>query len=219
MFGIIDRLMLRGPAFVVQPDRVVRIYVTEKTDFDQETGSMVGFVTYDHLRAQRARVRGFRRLLADRRHRRTGTDASRIKLGRASWNFFPLLGVRPVVGRFFDAEEDHPPRGQDVIVLDEGYWKRSFGGDRNMLGRTMVVGGVTYTIVGVAPQGFTGVELERRDAWVPISLTYWGPGPDWATGWDISWLQIVGRLKPGVTLEQAGVGRDARASARVRRAA
>ena len=56
-----------------------------------------------------------------------------------------------------------PPRGENVIVLDEGYWKRSFGGDRGVLGRTIVIGGVTYTIVGVAPQGFTGAELERRD--------------------------------------------------------
>jgi len=90
------------------------------------------------------------------------------------------------------------------IVLDEGYWKRAFAGDRGVLGRAMTVGGVTYTIVGIAPQGFTGVELERRDAWVPISLTYWGPGANWATGWDINWLQIVGRLKPGVSLEDVG---------------
>jgi hypothetical protein len=204
MFGIIDRLMLRGPAFVVAPDRVVRLYVTEQTDFAQQTGSTLGYVTYDHLRRH---ARTFDDLAVYARTEATvgaGADAARIKLGRASWNFFPMLGVRPVAGRFFTAEEDHPPRGQDVVVLDEGYWKRQFGGERDVIGRTMAIGGVTYTIVGVAPQGFTGAELEQRDAWVPISLRYWGPGSDWATGWDISWLQIIGRLKPGVTFEQAG---------------
>jgi predicted permease len=63
---------------------------------------------------------------------------------------------------------------------------------------------VQYTIIGIAPAGFTGVELTRRDAWVPISLPYWGPGEDWQTGWGINWLQIIGRLKPGISLAQAG---------------
>ena len=205
MFGIIDRLLLRGPAFVADPDRVVRVYVTEKDgNFGESTGSVVGFVTYDHLRAT---AHDFEDLAVYSRTEVTvgrGMDAQRIQLGRVSWNFFPMLGVRPVVGRFFGADEDRLPQGENVVVLDEGYWMRSFAGDRGVIGRPLVMGGVTYTIVGVAPRGFTGVELERRDAWVPISLTYWGPGSDWATGWDINWLQIVGRLKPGVTLAQAG---------------
>jgi predicted permease len=205
MFGIIDRLLLRGPAFVVDPDRVVRVYVTEKDgNLGEQTGSVVGFVTYDHLRTA---AHDFQDLAVYSRAEVTvgrGLDAQRIQVGRVSWNFFPMLGVRPLIGRLFGADEDHPPRGENVVVLDEGYWKRAFAGDRGVLGRPIVMGGVTYTIVGVAPQGFTGVELERRDAWVPISLTYWGPGGDWATGWDINWLQIVGRLKPGVTLAQAG---------------
>ena len=205
MFGIVDRLLLRGPAHVVDPDRVVRVYVTEKDgSFGASTRSVVGFATYAHLRDT---AKDFDDLAVYSRTEATagrGADGHRIMLGRASWNFFPMLGVRPVIGRFFGADEDHPPSGANVIVLDEGYWKRSFAGDRNVLGRTMSVGGLTYTIIGIAPQGFTGVELERRDAWVPISLTYWGPGTDWATSWDVSWLQIVGRLEPGVSMEDAG---------------
>jgi putative ABC transport system permease protein len=205
MFGIIDRLMLRGPAYVVDADRVVRLYSTERFDRTQFTSSVVGFVTYDHLRRS---ARDFEDLAVYTQTDATagaGQNASRISLGRASWNFFPLLGVRPVLGRFFTAEEDRPPRGENVIVLDEGYWRRAFGGDRKVIGRTMAIGGVTYTIVGVAPRGFTGAELERRDGWVPISLPYWGPGDDWPTTWTSSWLQIVGRLKPGVSFAQAGI--------------
>ena len=205
MFGIVDRLLLRGPAHVVDPDRVVRVYVTQQDgDLGESTGSVVGFVTYSHLRDN---AKDFEDLAVYARTEATvgrGADAHRIMLGRVSWNFFPMLGVRPALGRFFGADEDHLPQGENVIVLDEGYWKRAFAGDRGVLGRAMTVGGVTYTIVGIVPQGFTGVELERRDAWVPISLTYWGPGANWATGWDINWLQIVGRLKPGVSLEDVG---------------
>jgi predicted permease len=205
MFGIIDRLMLRGPAHVVDPDRVVRLYATERNGNEESTESVVGYVTYAHLRAN---ARDFEDLAVYASTEATvgvGAEAHRIQLGRVSWNFFPLLGVRPRLGRFFGADEDHPPRGENVVVIDEGYWRRSFGGDARVVGRTMVIDGVTYTIVGVAPQGFTGAELERRDGWVPISLPYWGPGPEWPNAWDVSWLQIVARVKPGVTFERASV--------------
>ena len=214
MFGIIDRLMLRGPAYVVDPDRVVRLYATEQNGNEQSTESIFGYVTYAHLRAN---VRAFEDLAVYSATDATigvGADAHRITLGRVSANFFSLLGVGPILGRVFAPNEDRPPRGENVVVLDEGYWRRSFGGDRGVLGRTTVIGGVTYTIIGVAPQGFTGAELERRDGWVPISLTYWGPGPDWPTAWDASWLQIIGRLQPGVTFDQA----NAEATAAHRRA-
>ena len=205
MFGIIDRLLLRGPAHVVDPDRVVRLYATETSGSDRFTGSTVGFVTYAHLRAN---AHDFQDLAVYARTEATvgrGPTAERVTLGRVSWNFFPLLGVHPVAGRFFGADEDRGPRGSDVVVLDEGYWRRSSGGDRGVIGKSMVIGGVTYTIIGIAPRGFTGAELERRDAWVPISLQYWGPGGNWENAWDTSWLTIIGRLKPGVTFEQAGV--------------
>jgi len=203
MFGIIDRLMLRGPAHVVDPDRVVRLYVTQRNGNEESTESIAGFITYAHLRDN---ARSFEDLAVYSATDATvgvGADAHRVTLGRVSASFFPLLGVRPILGRFFGPSEDHPPRGENVVVLDEGYWRRSFGGDVGVLGRTTVIGGVTYTIIGVAPQGFTGAELERRDGWVPISLPYWGPGPDWPTAWDASWLQIIGRLAPGITVEQA----------------
>ena len=205
MFGIIDRLLLRGPAHVVDPDRVVRIYATEKNpDGTESTRGTLGYVLFAHLREGST---AFDDLAVVARTEVTvgrGAEAHRATIGRASWNFFPLLGVKPVVGRFFSADEDRPPQGENVVVLEEGYWRRTFAGDRGVLGKTMVMGGIPYTIVGVAPQGFTGVQLERRDAWVPISLTYWGPGPSWVTDWNSSWLQIVGRLEPGVTAAEAG---------------
>ena len=212
MFGIIDRLMLRGPAYVVDPDRVVRLYATEREGNEESTGSTVGYVTYAHLRASAHDFEDLAVYASTEATVGIGTEAQRIQLGRVSWNFFPLLGVRPLVGRFFGADEDHPPLGENVVVIDEGYWRRSFGGDARVVGRTMIIEGVTYTIVGVAPQGFTGAELERRDGWVPISLPYWGPGSNWPTAWDASWLQVVGRLEPGVAFEQAS--RDATAAHR-----
>ena len=204
MFGIIDRLMLRGPAHVIDPNRVVRLYATEHNEREEYTGSTVGYVTYAHLRANTHEFEDLAVYASTEATVGVGAEAHRINLGRVSWNLFPLLGVKSLAGRFFGADEDHPPRGENVVVLDEGYWRRTFGGDGRAIGRTMVIGGVTYTIIGVAPRGFTGAELEHRDGWVPISLPYWGPGPEWPTAWDASWLQIVGRMKPSVTFERAG---------------
>ena len=211
MFGIIDRLLLRGPTHVVDADRVVRFYATQREENGREsTESILGYVAFAGLRDN---ARAFERVAAYARTEETvgrGLDAERIKVGRASWELFPLLGVRPMLGRFFGPDEDKPPRGADVVVLEEGYWERAFGADRGVIGRLMSIGGVEYTIIGVAPRGFTGAEFERRDAWVPISVTRWGPGPDWPTTWDAQWLQVVGRLKPGV--DRADAGADATAA-------
>ena len=89
MFGIIDRLLLRGPAHVVDPDRVVRLYATETSGSDRFTGSTVGFVTYAHLRAD---AHDFQDLAVYARTEATvgrGPTAERVTLGRVSWNFFP----------------------------------------------------------------------------------------------------------------------------------
>src|SRR4030095_11265038 len=139
MFGIVDRLLLRGPAHVVDSDRVVRIYATQ-TDpsFGESTESVVGFVTYAHLRAA---AHDFEDLAVYSRTEATvgkGFDAHLVQLGRVSWNFFPLLGVRPRLGRFFGADEDHPPRGENVVLLDEGYWKRTVGAGPTVLGQPLV---------------------------------------------------------------------------------
>jgi predicted permease len=206
MFGIVDRLLLRGPEHVVEPGRVVRVYMTTRSAEGRErTESAAGYVLYASLRDH---ARAFERVAAYAERNaitRRGVDASELRVAQVTWDFFPLLGVRPSLGRFFGPDEDRPPQGENVVVLDRGYWQRTFGADSGVLGRTLDIDGLPYTIIGVAPNGFTGAELERRDAWVPMSVRAWQPTPDWPTTWNASWLEIIGRLKPGVTPRQAGV--------------
>jgi predicted permease len=205
MFGIVDRLLLRGPEYVVDPERVVRVYVTQRNPAGRdETRSETGYVLYaalrDHARAfERVAAYSERDVITGR-----GADARELRVAQVTWDFFPLLGVRPTLGRFFGPDEDRPPRGENVVVLDGGYWERAFGADSGVLGRTLDISGLPYTIVGVAPKGFTGAELERRDAWIPMSAGSSQPRPDWPTTWNAWWLDVIGRLKPGVTLRQAG---------------
>ena len=137
---------------------------------------------------------------------------SHRKLGRVTWDLFPLLGVQPFLGRFFDETEDHAPAGENVVVLSYDYWLAHFQGARDVLGKQMEIGtaardgggnaGSSYTIIGVAPRGFTGPALRRVDLWTPMS-TGSPPSDNWATTWNSIWLEVYGRLKPGITPVQA----------------
>jgi predicted permease len=206
MFGIVDRLLLRGPEHVVEPERVVRVYVTHRNPAGrEETRSATGYALYAALRDHAG---AFERVAAYSKRDATtgrGAGASELRVALVTWDFFPLLGVRPALGRFFGRDEDRPPQGENVVVLDGGYWERAFGADSGVLGRTLDINGSPFTIVGVAPKGFTGAELERRDAWVPVSARASPPPhPDWPTTWNAEWLDVIGRLKPGVTPRRAG---------------
>lgn len=203
MFGIIDGLMLRGPRYVVAPRDVNRLYITVKEASGTHTASQFGWVTYSALRdhaSSFAAVAAY--TYAETRSLGGGALARPIPIASATWDLFPALGVRPVLGRFFDATEDHPPRGQDVAVISEGLWRAEFGGASSVIGRSLVLGDARYTIVGVAPEGFTGAERSAVDVWLPMSLK--APRPDWPTTYHAAWLRVMVRLKPGVDSRAAG---------------
>jgi putative ABC transport system permease protein len=115
----------------------------------------------------------------------------------ASANFFHLLGVKPLAGRDFLPEEETPGRDQ-VVILSYGIWQRRFAGDRAILGRSMQIDEKPYTVVGILPQGFSLFGTSRQfDLWTPIAFD-----PARMTRDDHS-VVVFGRLKPGVSSEQA----------------
>ena len=114
-----------------------------------------------------------------------------------STNLFETLGVRPAVGRFFSSAEE--TMGQDrVIVLSNGFWKQQFGGDPNIVGRTMMLDGVNRDIIGVAPQQIRFPDFETQ-FWIPVAFKAGDPVDPWA----IFGYQAIGRLRDGVTANQA----------------
>jgi predicted permease len=201
MFGIIDRLLLRGPEYVVSPERVRRLYRTSDQGRGQETDQALGYVTYAILRDQSRLLAGVAAYAPIELTFRTGTQAERLRASYATWDLFPLLGVHPLLGRFFSVDEDRPPTGQRVVVLSHDFWQRGFGGDIAILGTSVRFDGESYTVVGIAPRGFTGADLARVDAWIPMSLVR--TMPDWPTTWHAEWLRIVARLKEGTTADAA----------------
>ncbi|HJU68413.1 MAG TPA: ADOP family duplicated permease, partial [Gemmatimonadaceae bacterium] len=133
-----------------------------------------------------------------------GAEAIEIQEGHATADFFPVLGVRPYLGRFFAVDEDTPGSAQRVVVLSYHLWRSRFGSDSAVLGRTLSIGGEPYVVIGVAPKDFNGVDMQRMDLWIPMSIR--GPRlhPEWSTTWDAQWLQIIGRLPPDARPESAG---------------
>ena len=205
MFGIIDRMLLRGPTHVRNPENVVRLYAKlTHPEFGESTTGAFGYVMYRTLLEGAAHT--FERVSAYSVNEfilGRGADAERILLGAATWDFFPLLGVQPRHGRFFTEEEDRPPTGENVVVLGHELWRSRFASDPGVLGKEVVLGGQAYTVVGVAPEGFTGPDLTAVRAWIPMSARSRNITDDWPVAWDAQWLGIVARLAPGVSAEAA----------------
>jgi predicted permease len=204
IFGIADRLLLRGPEHVRDWTRVVRLYSTvQPNGMRAFTSSYFGHVSYELLKTANQSFEGVASYAVNEGLLGVGDEARQIQAGHATADLFPVLGVEPVLGRFFSEEENRPGAAVRVAVLGYGAWMEWYGGVPDVLGRTITLDDQPFTVIGVAPRGFTGPQFGRVDVWVPGSLRYATITDDWTTSWSAQWLQIVGRLKPGVTLEQA----------------
>jgi predicted permease len=117
----------------------------------------------------------------------------------ASGDAFEILRVPPALGRVFSAEEDRGIGGHLVVVISYDYWQRRFQGDPGVLGKRLRIWGKTYSVIGVARQGFFGVEPGKFvDIWLPATM--YSPASFTSTGW--AWFRLVGRLSPDTTRAQ-----------------
>jgi predicted permease len=125
----------------------------------------------------------------------------RIYIATVSWNFFDVLGVKPVLGRFFLPEEETRPDAVPYVVLGYSLWKTRYASDPAIVGRSIELARHPVTIIGVAPEGFIGAMPGlRQDAWLPLNPL--GASRQ-ITDRSSDWLNLVGRLKPGVRRENA----------------
>jgi putative ABC transport system permease protein len=125
-----------------------------------------------------------------------------------SGNYFDVLGVQPAAGRVFVAGDDRVPDANPVVILSFSYWQRRFGADPRILNDTIEINGHPFTIVGVTPPAFHSVVLgDRPDVFVPMMMkAEIIPGSKDLEVRRSSWLNIVGKLKPGMSREQAEAG-------------
>jgi len=125
-----------------------------------------------------------------------------------SGTYFHVLGVGAAMGRTIAPGDDTPPLGRPVVMLSHRYWQTRFSGDPAILNKTMVLNGHNFTVIGVAAPGFDGIEPGAATAlFVPITMKSWmAPSMESIANLEdrrSSWLQILGRLKPGVSPQQA----------------
>jgi putative ABC transport system permease protein len=203
MFRIVDRVLLSPPRFLTDPDRLRFVYAQRPTltmfpknltysDIDD----LKHLPAFDAASAYTDPVRA---TLG------TGAEARKVRVQWAEANYFPMLGVRPLLGRFYSAAEDEPDPPTLTAVISERFWVSEFGRDPQILGRVLALDKGKYQIVGVMPAGFTGVGLNVIDVWLPLrAATVVESNRSALTTRTWWWAHAVARLKPGATDAEAG---------------
>src|SRR5262245_59601544 len=135
----------------------------------------------------------------------TTGEAERVWGMIVSDSYFSVLGVQPQLGRGFTPEEGRVMGGHAVAVIGHRLWERNFGSDPNIIDKTITLNGYPYTVVGVAPRGFSGTFVALSfDIWVPLAMQEQiKPGVNLLNARGSRWLESIARLKPGYSLEQA----------------
>jgi len=200
VFSWMEGLLFRPYPLVANQERLVALTGTTQAD-------RTGLSWPDFLDLQRncklfdaffvSKITGTTLSLGDRAQVVTGSIVSS--------NYFPALGIHPILGRTFEAEEDVGHSAHPVTVISYQLWKDYFGGDPQIIGKTQRMDGIIHTIIGVAPEGFYGTFVGwAMKFWVPASMedTFEAGGYKLEDRGE-RWIEAYGRLKPGVTLEQA----------------
>lgn len=175
-----------------QPDRIARIWEVSGDGARNEG-------TFGMVKELSQRSRSFEAIAAEKAWQPTMTGAAeteRIDGARVGASYFSVLGVAPALGRDFQESEDRLG-GPKVVVLSDGLWRRRFGGDREIVGRQATFDGAPYTILGVMPESFENVLAPQAEIWSPLQYDM-SQGRAWGHH-----LQMVGRLRPGVSAEAA----------------
>jgi predicted permease len=201
IFSLTNFLFLNVLPHVKEPESLVKVF--NKTRF-----SDYGSISYPDYRDYRDTNQVFSELIAyggEDVNLELNGNAERIWGEMVTGNYFPTLGVAPALGRLISPEEDRAGAAP-VAVLSYGLWQRGFGSDPNVLGKNLLLNGNSFTVLGVAPPRFRGLELkEDTELWIPIThaalLYNQGPPPLEARGMGL-W-RIAGRLRPGVNLTLA----------------
>ena len=136
--------------------------------------------------------------------------AERIRASYVSGNFFSTLGIKPALGRFILPSEGETPGADPVMVLSYTYWKGRFGADPEIVGTKVSVDGHPVTIVGVAPEGFYGINvLVPQQAYLPLGMAFYGgQAPDFMTNRGARLVFVGARLQPGKSVQQAQASLD-----------
>ncbi|MBS1812746.1 MAG: ABC transporter permease [Acidobacteria bacterium] len=206
IFSLLNTALLR-PLPIAQPEQMVSISQGEGN------GRFSG-VSYPNYRDVRDRNDVFAGVIG---YRFAPLSLSHDGINERLWgyvvsgNYFDVLGVKPLLGRVITPEDDRNRGAHPVVVLSHQCWQQRFGGTPSVLGKNIVVNGGSYTVIGVAPQGFYGTEvIAAPEVWFPMMMqAQLEAGNDWLDKRGVDNIFVMGRLKPGVNVIQAQSAMDA----------
>ena len=199
IFSMVNVILLR-PLPVTEPDRIVSVFMTDS----RNPGNLpLSHLNYEDLRDQNTVFSGMAALAFAQVNWSSGTESEQIPAQVVSGNYFSLLGANPALGRGFLAAEDQ--QATPVVVVSHGFWERSLGSDASIVGRTLTLNRTPFTVIGVAPKGFTGTGLGAGPSvWLPMSMHLVAqPNFTWYEQRRGLFLFAFGRLKADVSADQA----------------
>jgi predicted permease len=209
IFSIVNPLLIKGLP-VANADKL--LIVGEPGDVHHRSNGtpLAGTFSYPlyEALAENSEVFADSYASGDIRRLQIGTESAepgQTRRGRfVTGHYFQVLGVQPALGRFFTDSENEIHRPEAVAILSYSYWQLHMNGDPGVLGKTIRLNNVPFTIVGVAQQGFDGeISGEAQDVWAPMNMQpQLVAGTSWLNNANISWLQFMGVPKAGVTREQ-----------------
>ncbi len=215
IFSVINAVMLRMLP-VRQPARLVQIGFQGKHAGESFVGESFSYPVFKELLQYNRAFTGISAFdYWNTLHARAANVGTRgtnepIRGQMISTNFFFLLGINPILGRVFAADQDNVTGANPVAVISFAFWIRRFGRNPDVLGKKLVIQQTTFTIIGVAPRHFSGVDPGQvYDFWVPVSMQPEAlPGGNRLAQIDTNWLSLIARLKPGVSVRQARASLD-----------
>jgi predicted permease len=198
VFGVVNAVLLR-PLDVSEPQNLFELRLKPWTNWKLLTTSYPAFEDYQQRNNTFSGLAGYDGYSGGRL--RWGDTVKNVSGYSATGNYFDLLGVQPEVGRFFHGADVHGPNSAPYMVLSDSLWRSAFNADPGVVGTTVQLNKVPFTVVGVAPPRFHGTErFVWPDYWIPVVNHFNADHLQDRTGHP---LTVLGRLKPGVSPEQA----------------
>src|SRR5579872_265441 len=212
IYSLLDQVMLRSLP-VQEPERLVMLKHTgsDRGRINVYGGAVEDYYSYPMYRDLRDRNTVFSGLMATDQVQvgvQWHNQPELVSGELVSGNYFDVLGVKPALGRMLVQSDDEVQEKNPVVVLSYGYWQRRFGSDPHIVNDSILINSHPFTVVGVAPPGFRSFVVgQAPDVFAPMMMK-----PQITPGWnDLDnrrsiWLNVIGRLKPGITVRQAETG-------------
>ena len=207
LFTFVNALLLRPPAGVKAPDRLLEVWIHNPRSSGAEGYLPLTYPDYLYYRDHNQSFGGMLAFDGDPESviwNKSGEG--QVVMGQlVSGNFFSLLGVNAVLGRTISPEDDRTTNSQPVVVLGHAFWQQSLGSDPMIVGKALMLNGANYSVIGVAPAGFAGLLVGiEPDFWAPTTMVEQiTRDTGRLNNWHGNWLIAIGRLKPEASVSGA----------------